>query len=238
MTRVETKASAQKRRIAISAVPLLLLLTVTAALVVTRVRATEEPTTDPHGIPVRSFTVEGTESVTARNLSASGTLSPIRESTLAFAVGGVVQAVATDEGDHVFPESILASLDPTPLRAALDQSEAQLLFLESRSARSEQLAESGAIAKEEFDADVSERQSAAARLTLSRWNLARSVVRAPFAGSIKERFVEVGEVVTAGTPAFHLIATDSLKLEVSVPARDLPRIGRSALVSSPDFPGL
>jgi len=238
MTQEEAKAPVRKTRVAVSVLPFLLLVAVAAALIVTRGRAEEEPTTEIQGIPVRSFAVEGAESGREQSLRASGTLSPIRESTLAFAVSGVVHILATDQGDHVSAQSTLASLDPTPFRAALDQSEAQLVFLESRSSRSEQLAASGAIAKEEFDADVSERQGATARVTLSRWNLDRSVVRAPFAGSIKARFVEAGEVVTAGTPAFHLIATDSLKLEVSVPARDLARIGASAVVSSPDFPGL
>ena len=61
-------------------------------------------------------------------------------------------------------------------------------------------------------ADVETRR---AQLAMSKRNLARSVIHAPFSGEIQARHVQAGERVTPGTPLLSI--TDSTRLEIAVP---------------------
>jgi RND family efflux transporter MFP subunit len=61
--------------------------------------------------------------------------------------------------------------------------------------------------------------------------LQRCVVRAPFAGFVAERFVEVGDFVRRGTPVVRLVAHERVRLRVHVNAEDALTITRGAAVS-------
>ncbi|MCA9726221.1 MAG: efflux RND transporter periplasmic adaptor subunit, partial [Candidatus Eisenbacteria bacterium] len=172
--------------------------------------------------------------------SATGTLEAERSSNVAFPVAGVVEWLAVDEGDAVNAGAVLARLDRTPYRAAVDQAEARLQFLDRRLERSRALLAERAISREEMDADEAERKAAAAELTRHRWNLDRTVIHAPFRARVAHRSVELGEVVEAGSIGFSIIDVDTLKLRVNVSARDLLAISRNdpAILTTPDRPGL
>ena len=58
---------------------------------------------------------------------------------------------------------------------------------------------------------------AQARVTVAQKALADTVVRAPFAGVVGERFVSVGDYVTRGTKVASVMRVDSLRVELTVP---------------------
>jgi len=55
-------------------------------------------------------------------------------------------------------------------------------------------------------------------------------VRAPFAGSIKERQVTIGQYVRPNTPLFALVKTDPIRLRAEIPERMAPwvKVGQTA----------
>ena len=55
---------------------------------------------------------------------------------------------------------------------------------------------------------------------MTRLNLARSHVKAPFAGSIAERLASAGDYLAIGTPIARLVQTDPLRLRLEVPERE------------------
>ncbi|MEZ4655593.1 MAG: efflux RND transporter periplasmic adaptor subunit [Candidatus Eisenbacteria bacterium] len=203
-------------------------------------------------VPVRTFAVTSSSRIDgalasggpsespegAELPSATGTLEAERSSNVAFPVAGVVEWLAVDEGDAVDAGAVLARLDRTPYRAAVDQAEARLQFLDRRLERSRALLAERAISREEMDADEAERKAAAAELTRHRWNLDRTVIHAPFRARVAHRSVELGEVVEAGSIGFSIIDVDTLKLRVNVSARDLLAISRNdpAILTTPDRP--
>jgi len=75
-----------------------------------------------------------------------------------------------------------------------------------------------------------ERQKA--MLDLQRKKLRDTTVYAPFAGSVKERSVNVGQYVRANTPLFTLVKTDPVRLRLDVPERFAPwiKVGQIAEV--------
>ncbi|MCS7079267.1 MAG: efflux RND transporter periplasmic adaptor subunit [Chloracidobacterium sp.] len=57
-------------------------------------------------------------------------------------------------------------------------------------------------------------------------------VRAPFAGYVAERFVNVGEYATPDRPAVELVALDQLKLELRLPETDAAKVRRGQEVEA------
>lgn len=74
---------------------------------------------------------------------------------------------------------------------------------------------------------------------LQRKKLRDTTVYAPFAASIKERLVTVGQFVRANTPLLTLVKTDPLRLRLDVPERMAPwvKIGQIAQVEVEAFEG-
>lgn len=164
---------------------------------------------------------QGVRHAPVSTFTGTGTLRAKREATLAFPVGGVVSRIDVADGASVLPGAPLATLDPIPFRAAVDQLASRLEFLTGRLHRSEALYKARAVTSEELDADRAEVAAVTAQLTTARWSLEHAVLRAPFAGKVTGRQVELGQVAAAGKTAFTLLGVDTLQVEVGIPASEL-----------------
>lgn len=78
--------------------------------------------------------------------------------------------------------------------------------------------------REQLQATLAMQQSS---LDLTRLNLQRCTVRAPFAGTVNQVMVELGEQVQAGMPLLSLMDTDLIEVPVELPLtqRDQVRVG-------------
>ena len=118
-------------------------------------------------------------------------------------------------------------------RANLDLNRATL-------ARNRTLREKELISAEDFDALQTKVQAAEAQLRtdeasldLARLNLARCTIAAPIGGICSTRFVDTGNLVTAGqTKLTNIRAYDPMYVDFSVPEQDLPVV-RAALAAGP-----
>jgi multidrug efflux pump subunit AcrA (membrane-fusion protein) len=68
------------------------------------------------------------------------------------------------------------------------------------------------------------------QLTLAKKKMADTVIRASFAGTVRERLVEVGQYVREQTPVVSIASTNPLKLRASVPERWFPMVKEGAPV--------
>jgi membrane fusion protein (multidrug efflux system) len=59
--------------------------------------------------------------------------------------------------------------------------------------------------------------AARARVTVAQKALADTIVRAPFAGSVGERLISVGDYVTRGTKVASVVRVDPLRVELTIP---------------------
>ena len=73
--------------------------------------------------------------------------------------------------------------------------------------------------------------AARARVSLARKALADTVVRAPFAGVVGERFVSVGDYVTRGTKVVSVLRINPLRLQLTVPQQFSIEVGVGRAVS-------
>lgn len=165
---------------------------------------------------------------------------------------GRVQSIAVRVGDTVKQSDVLAELDPIDAREQIAQARAQAAAAAaererakverdaamSEAARLEPLARDKLISALEIDRQRARAQALAAtaltatageaeaqaRIKLLEKRVVESMVRAPFAGRVAERYVDPGTVVTAGARLVRLVATAPLRVRFEVPEADIPQL--------------
>jgi RND family efflux transporter MFP subunit len=171
------------------------------------------------------------------------------ESPIYARVNGYVAKWMVDIGDHVGKGQVLATLETPELDAELSASRAQLKSSESQVVARQAEAEfskstnerwrdspKGVVSDQERASKKADFESAQARLYAAnaQVNLDKSKVdqyaamaefkqvKAPFDGTITERKIDVGNLVTAGSgpntpPMYRIAQTDPLRIYVDVP---------------------
>lgn len=118
----------------------------------------------------------------------------------------------------------LLQLRERELQAELARIGAQLDYASKQEQRLAQLAEQSTISGAALDEARSqravleqERRGAEITLQTARHRLANAVVRAPFAGTVAERFVEAGEYIAVGAPVARLVDTAHVEVQARAP---------------------
>lgn len=162
-----------------------------------------------------------------------GTVEAVDAGTISAQTSGVVLSIHGDVGDTVSTGDVLINIDSTQQKAAVAQAEAALaqaraLNEDAQTAlqRNARLQKQGTLSKGDYDRSVAEAKSAAANveaakaaLTQAEAQLSYTVVKAPYAGVIMERFTEVGELVTPGTPLMSGYGSGKMRAVTDVPQR-------------------
>ncbi len=173
--------------------------------------------------------------------------------------GGRVLSILVEAGDHVKRGQVLAHLDTSvmapqvaSLRAALEQSRADAELAAADYHRASKIAESvGALSKEEVEKRRTTSVTSAARVRTAEAQLAEAEARlkrtdivAPEDGIVLTRSVEVGQSMTAGSPAmFRLARGGDVEMKAAVAEQDIPKlkIGQDVAVTitgvESSFPG-
>ncbi|MFQ5747210.1 MAG: efflux RND transporter periplasmic adaptor subunit [Gemmatimonadota bacterium] len=145
------------------------------------------------------------------SVAATGTIEPIKVIDVKSQASGEVREVAVDLGDRVEKGRLLVRIDPRDVRNAFDQAEADLEVARARATISERqlerstvLRDSAVVTEEEYEAAVLENANAHAALVKAETNLelARDrlndvTVQAPISGTVVEKNVEEGQIVTS-----------------------------------------
>jgi RND family efflux transporter MFP subunit len=187
-------------------------------------------------VAVKGATV--TEIEVPTTLRLSGTLRGNQETDLAANAAGRVLATSVERGAMVKPGQVLAKLDvraaalsATEARAQAESAQAQQAQGQAECARYEQLKTKGAISDLEYDRAMSQcrtlplsAQAASARARLAAQNVGDGIIRAPFAGVVTERQIEVGQYVRQDTRIVTLVSLDPLRLELAVPESEVGKV--------------
>jgi membrane fusion protein (multidrug efflux system) len=204
-----------------------------------------------------------------RALEIPGTVQALQETVLFARATGYVRAWRADIGDKVKKDQVLAEIETPELDQELSQAQAQLLqvraslmqtkanrdLANANLARARRLAPAGIVSKAELEQSQAQAQVGEANVSVANANVAAqqanirrltqlkafATVTAPFAGTITQRGVEVGALVTAGNnqPLFKIAAMDPARVFVQVPQDVAPgvRPGVSGNVTVREYPG-
>ena len=190
--------------------------------------------------PVKVETVSAESRPMPRFVSLTGTLAADRESKVAADTTGKVLEVLVDLGSVVKAGGVLAVLDKRSANIVSKEAEANVALARSNSElartncdRAAELLKSGALGQAEYDRTMSacdtsksSLSAAEARRDAALKSLGDAAIRAPFAGIVSERTIDVGEYVQPQTQVVSLLATDPLRLRISVPERHVGAIAQ------------
>lgn len=167
-------------------------------------------------------------------------------------VPGRLGALLVAEGDRVVEGQLLARLDRTPLRDALQQAEAQLAQSKAQAAnaqarldRARKALQAGVAAAQEVEDDqlaLAQAQaavaSAAAAVSTAHNQLGRSELRAPFAGVVAHVFAAAGEPVDANKAVVEVARIEQVELRAPLAPALAARVheGQSAELRADGLP--
>lgn len=154
-----------------------------------------------------------------RSLRLNGTLLAREGIEVRSEISGVVQQVAFDEGQSVREGTPLLQLDDRELQAELRSVKAELELAERNEARLADLLSRGATPQRDYDEAFSRLNVLRARVELLETRIAKSVIRAPFAGVVGLRRVSPGDFISSQNVITILNDIDELKVDFSVPER-------------------
>jgi RND family efflux transporter MFP subunit len=135
-----------------------------------------------------------------------------------------VKRLVVEEGDRVQAGHALAYLEDDEQKIAAARARSTEAEAKRDFARLEGLYETGLVSIDEYEASRTAAEDAQHALDLAELELSRTVIRAPIAGVVVTRHLDVGATVSDGTPVFDLADLDPLYADINVPERHVTRL--------------
>jgi membrane fusion protein (multidrug efflux system) len=175
----------------------------------------DAPKGPPPAMPVKAAAARIAAAVD--EVSAVGTLRADEAVTIRPEIAGRVVEFRFNEGQTVARGAVLVKLDQAELGAVLASSVAQAQLDKQRLERSEDLFKKSFISQQGLDESRSNYARSLAKQQEDAAKLAKTEMRASFAGVAGLRQVSEGQYVAAGTDIVRLEKIDQLKLDFRVP---------------------
>ena len=150
----------------------------------------------------------------------TGTVQADRDVVISAEESGVIREILVDKGAWVQAGQAMFRMGAELLEAQVDQARALSNMAGETWERRKRLYEEDRVGSELVYLEAKYgAQQAAANLSLLEERLSRTVIRAPIAGVLDSREIEVGTMVAAGTPVARIVDTDPVKITGGVPER-------------------
>ncbi len=153
--------------------------------------------------------------------SAIGTLVAVRAVTLGAELTGAVREIAFESGAAVKRGDVLVKLDTTTEAAQLASARADAALARANLARARNLRAGEANSPADLDAAEARAAQAEAAVATLQATIAKKTIRAPFDGRVAIRQVELGQVLSPGSPIASLQSVNPIHAEFSLPQQAL-----------------
>jgi membrane fusion protein (multidrug efflux system) len=189
--------------------------------------------------PASVATAAAHEEVWQDILPAVGSVSPAQGVTIAPEIAGTVSEIAFESGATVNQGDLLVKLDTSSEDAQLRAAEAQVQLAKLNLARTRKLRADNTVSQSELDqADATLTQNEANADEI-RAIIAKKTIRAPFAGRLGIRLVNLGEQLDVGKGIVSLQAPSPLFVDFSLPQQNLAQLqtGLKVNANCDSYPG-
>lgn len=205
--------------------------------------------TEPALRAIKHMTLDQRAGLQQRRIA--GVVTAAISTNVGFEIGGQVIELLRKAGDRVDDGELIARLDPEPSRLRVAQSEnslaqAQASLDDARKKFEQQrkLRQQGYATQTAFDSAEATLKNAEgavgvseSSLDLARRDLAKTDLKAPFAGVIGRREVDVFQEVTGGQPIYSIQSDGEDKIEASLPETLINTVSLGSMVEV-SFPPL
>jgi membrane fusion protein (multidrug efflux system) len=157
-------------------------------------------------------------------LTAVGSIAPVKGVALSNDSPGIVTKINFESGDLVKQGQVLVELDTSVERAQLASAVVRHELAVVNVNRSHALIKESVISQSQVDSDESAVKSASTDADSLQAQINRKIVRAPFAGRLGIRAVNVGQYLNPGTQLTVLQAVGAVFVDFSLPQQQLGTI--------------
>jgi multidrug efflux system membrane fusion protein len=189
--------------------------------------------------PAAIAAVTATTATVPRSASGIGSLAAVQEITVTPEVGGRVTEILFKPGERVKAGDPLVQLNDAPDRADLANYEAQARWAAVSLERAKLLAQRQYGPEQNVDQWQSQLDQARATILKTQAIIDQKRVKAPFAGRLGMRQVNLGETVTTASKLVTLTDLHQLYANFTLPStmRDQIKLGQEVDITVDAFPG-
>lgn len=165
-----------------------------------------------------------------------GSFAPNREVAIASETAGKVIRCTIEEGSNVSTGTLIAKLDDGILQAQLSSARANYINASNKLKRYQQVPEGVTLL--EMDNAKNQMLTSQAEMERLRKQISQFTIKAPFSGIVSMKKIELGAVVSPGSPLATITDISTVKLEISVPEKQIANFkkGMSLNVTTDVYP--
>ena len=157
-------------------------------------------------------------------ITSVGSLEAVQGVILTAELPGKVMRIAFQPGTKVKAGDLLLQQDISSEQAQLRAAEATVALTKLELERSSKLLGKKAVAQAKYDSDDALYKQALAQSEGIRATIRKKTIRAPFAGSLGIRLVNLGQVINEGEPIVSLQTLDPIFINFSLPQQQLAQV--------------
>lgn len=173
-------------------------------------------------------------------LTAVGSLTAVQGVNVSAELTGKVVKIAFDSGTAVKKGALLVSQDISSEEAQLPGAEAQVKLTRTVLDRDAKMLEKKIISQSEYDTAVANHDQARAQVANIKATIAKKTIRAPFAGRLGIRQVNLGQILREGDQIVTLQSLDPIHVDFTLPQQQIAKLapGLTVHITSDALPGM
>jgi membrane fusion protein (multidrug efflux system) len=170
-------------------------------------------------------------------LNTIGSISAVQGVNVTPEVAGTVSEIAFESGAMVNKGDLLVRLDTSTEEAELRALQAQANLARINAERARNLRKDNTVSQSELDTAEATLKQAEANVDATKAAIEKKTIRAPFAGKLGIRQVNLGEYLGTGKQIVSLQALSPVYADFSLPQQDLAQLkpGMKVLVTSDTY---
>ena len=153
-----------------------------------------------------------------------GNLLPNQRVIMRSEIDGVIENIYFDEGDEIVNNKKLIDISTKELSLKLKIAFADSKLAETNLKRDEKLAKDNLIPNAQLDQTRTFAERALLNRELAKISLNKSIINSPLSGTVKTRFVKVGEFVRKGDRLVEILNVDRILVKVNIPEQEILQI--------------
>ena len=150
-----------------------------------------------------------------------GSLLPNNRVLMRSEIDGVIEKINFEEGNEINKDERMLEISTKELYLKLKIAVADSNLAEINIERDEKLSEKNLISNAQLDQTRTRAERARLSRELAKINLKKSLISSPLNGTIKTRYVKVGEFVRKGDKLVEIIDFSSVIVKINVPEKEI-----------------
>lgn len=189
--------------------------------------------------PQTVATITAADSSWQSSLTSVGSVVAINGANISAEVSGIVDTIDFKSGDNVAKGAPLVTLRPNNDNAVLQQLQATAKLDGITYQRDLKQLQADAVSQAQVDTDRATFEAAQAQVSAQQALMNEKIIKAPFAGTLGIRQVDIGQYLSAGTQIVTLQQLNPLFVDFYLPQQALTqvKVGQAVTITVDAFPG-